>query len=311
MFVDPFSGILDLVKARAVLSGGLEASGRWALRFPPPDKIKFFVVARGACWLAIDGGETVQLQTGDVVMLAAPRGFVMASDLVVPPLDALAAYENGTRRMFRFGEGDEFLFVGGHVQLDAASARLLVDHLPPSLHLCAGRSEAAMLGWLIQQLVQEHFSKHPGSEFAAAQLAQLMFLQLLRVHLATAGALPAGRLRAMSDPKIAPALRLMHGTPSRAWHLAELAKAAGMSRTAFAVYFKAVAGVAPLAYLTEWRMRLAEQALRESDRSVAELAEALGYASESAFSTAFKRVVGSAPRRYRAGARGAAESLAG
>ncbi len=104
---------------------------------------------------------------------------------------------------------------------------------------------------------------------------------------------------ARSDPRLAPALRLMHGDPGRDWHLEDLARAAAMSRTSFAFHFKRTAGVAPLTYLTEWRMHLAERALREEDTPVAVLARSLGYASESAFSNAFKRATGSAPKRYR------------
>ena len=77
-----------------------------------------------------------------------------------------------------------------------------------------------------------------------------------------------------------------------------------MSRSTFALRFKTVAGVAPLAYLTEWRMRLAERALRDGDIRVATLARSLGYTSESAFSNAFKRVTGNAPKRFRIAARG-------
>src|SRR5262249_8514110 len=97
------------------------------------------------------------------------------------------------------------------------------------------------------------------------------------------------------DRRLAPALRLMHGEPGRAWQLAELAKAAAMSRTAFALHFKATAGMAPRAYLTAWRMRLAERALREQGTPVAVLAHALGYASGSASTTAFKGLPGKAP----------------
>ncbi|WP_040844839.1 helix-turn-helix transcriptional regulator, partial [Nitrospirillum viridazoti] len=123
--------------------------------------------------------------------------------------------------------------------------------------------------------------------------------RILRAHLATGQPLPAGWLRAATDARLAPALRLMHGDPGRAWQLSELAKAAAMSRTTFAQYFKAVAGMPPLAYLTAWRMRLAERALKEQDAPVSELAHRLGYASESALSNAFKRVTGVGPRRYR------------
>jgi AraC-like DNA-binding protein len=91
----------------------------------------------------------------------------------------------------------------------------------------------------------------------------------------------------------------MHDNPGRSWQLGELAKAAAMSRATFASYFKTTAGVAPVAYLTEWRMRLAERALRENRTSVGELGRSLGYTSESAFSNAFKRVTGRSPQHHR------------
>jgi AraC-like DNA-binding protein len=105
-------------------------------------------------------------------------------------------------------------------------------------------------------------------------------------------------LRAAADPRLGVALRMMHGEPGKAWRLDQLASAAAMSRTIFASQFKAAAGVAPLAYLARWRMRLAERALRQGDVPVAVLARDLGYSSESAFSHAFKRIVGVSPSRY-------------
>jgi AraC-like DNA-binding protein len=95
-------------------------------------------------------------------------------------------------------------------------------------------------------------------------LAQLLFIQLLRAHLAASGPLDAGWLRALGDPRIAPALRLMHGEPGRNWPLTELAKACAMSRTTFATHFKAVAGVPPLTYLADWRMRLTGRVWRRN-----------------------------------------------
>jgi len=104
---------------------------------------------------------------------------------------------------------------------------------------------------------------------------------------------------AVGDRQLAPALKLMHSDPGRSWQLGELAKAAAMSRTTFALHFKEVAGIAPLAYLTAWRMRLAERALREERTPTSVLARSLGYTSESAFNNAFKRVTGQPPKRYR------------
>ncbi len=145
---------------------------------------------------------------------------------------------------------------------------------------------------MLDQLVEEQAHPLPGAQLVTEQLSQLLFIQILRAHLEASGPMPAGWLRALADPRLAPALRLMHGDPARSWHLEELASACAMSRTTFAVRFKDIAGVAPLSYLADWRMRLAERALREEDTPVAVLARSLGYASESAFSNAFKRVTG-------------------
>src|SRR5262249_49234212 len=155
--------------------------------------------------------------------------------------------------------------------------------LPALVHVRAASPQAAALRWILEQLLEERRSTLPGASIASAQLAQLMFVQVLRAHLASSGSLPSGWLRAISDQRIAPALRWMHADPGRAGRLGELAKAPAMSRTSFAVHFKSAAGVAPLEYLTEWRMRLAQRILRDEDTSVAELADSLGYTSESAF----------------------------
>lgn len=300
MLEDPFSSILSMVTARSAVSGGFTAGGAWAIRFSRPDRIKFFIAAKGECWLWIDGDENpVRFRKGDVFLLTAQRSFLLASDLDREPLDAEVVYKDGPHQMPNISAGDDFMFFGGHVILDSESGNLLVDSLPSTIHLVAGTADAGILQWLIDRLVQEHRDAQPGMGFATTQLAQLMFLQILRVYLTQLDGPTAGRLRAISDPRIAPAVRLMHGNPAKNWQLTELAKAAAMSRTAFAVYFKSIAGVAPLTYLTEWRMRLAEKALRDSNKPLVVVASSLGYTSESAFSTAFKRVTGNAPKRYR------------
>src|SRR5437899_1023672 len=92
-------------------------------------------------------------------------------------------------------------------------------------------------------------ANRPGSVLASKQLAQLLFIQIIRFYLAASEPLTTGWLRALNDARIAPALRLMHGEPGRPWRLGELAKQVGMSRTSFALRFKANAGVGPLTYL--------------------------------------------------------------
>ena len=125
---------------------------------------------------------------------------------------------------------------------------------------------------------------------------------MLRAYLDQAE-LPPGWLRLLTDERLRPALRLMHTEPGKPWGLRELARAAAMSRTSFAERFRTVAGQPPLAYLNHWRMLLAQRALRDEDVRIRSLASELGYSSESAFSTAFKREVGESPLRYRSRAR--------
>jgi len=304
MTSDPLSDTLDLIDARCEMSGTMLAGGIWAIRFPKPFQIKFQAIIKGSAWLRLDGADApVRLEAGDAVLLNGKHGFVVASDLSAPEVDAVGLFREPHGRTARIGTADEYHVVGGHVTLGVTGVDLLIDSLPPIIHVKAGAPEAGVIGWLLSQLVREMDADRPGVVCATSQLAQLLFVQVIRAHIHAAEPLSAGWLRAIGDEKIAPAIRLMHAEPARTWQLAELAKAVGMSRTSFAERFKAVAGVAPLAYLANWRMRLAERALRDGSEPVAALALSLGYTSESAFSNAFKRIVGLAPNRYRAAAR--------
>ncbi|ODP34176.1 AraC family transcriptional regulator [Pandoraea sp. ISTKB] len=300
MSSDPFSDILKFTNAESIVTGGFNAGGPWALRFPAPDKIKFFAVLKGECWVVIDGeSEPTHFRTGDVGLLTAKRSFVLAGDLETAPVDAMSVFTGVRSGITTLGDGKDFSQLGGHVLLDPTSGRLLADVLPPWIHVPAASPQATSFRWLLTQLVEERANDLPGASLVAGQLAQMLFIQILRAHLETSSPMPAGWLRALANPRLAPALRLMHDDPARDWHLEDLAQACAMSRTTFAFHFKKIAGVAPLTYLTEWRMRLAEKTLREGKTPVATLAQSLGYASESAFSNAFKRVTGSSPKAFR------------
>lgn len=297
---DPFSDILTLTRAEAIVTGGFTGGGDWAIRFPPPDTIKFFAVIAGHCWLLLDGQpEPARVETGDVCLLSARRSYVLASDVDVVPVDAMPLFSGAGRTTAVLGDGSSFTHIGGHVLLDPLSGQLLRDCLPPWLHLQAASPRAPVFRWLLDQLVDERANALPGTQVASAHLAQLLFVQIVRAHLETTGAMPAGWMRALADPRIAPSLRLMHAAPFRAWHLDELAQACGMSRTSFANHFRTTVGVPPLTYLVEWRMHLAQRRLREETKPISEIARALGYASDSAFSSAFKRMSGKSPRAFR------------
>lgn len=302
MQVDPFSDVLTLTKAEAIVTGGFTAGGPWAIRFPAREKIKFFAVVKGRCWVRLDGAsQPVLFETGDIGLLSVPRDFVLASDPDVEPVGAMELFSGAGRTMATIGDGKDFAHIGGHVLLDPTRGGLFADILPPWIHTRAASPHAVVFRWLLDRLIEERDQDQPGARLAAAQLTQLIFIQILRSYVDTADLMPAGWLRALADPRIAPALRLMHGDPARSWHLEELAKACAMSRTSFAFHFRTVAGVAPLTYLTEWRMHLAERALRERTTPIAVVARSLGYSSESAFSNAFRRIKGSSPTAYRGG----------
>lgn len=300
MHIDPFSDILKFTRAESIATGGFTAGGAWAIRFPAPEKIKFFAVIKGSCWIELeDEPNPIHFATGDVGLLAAPLAFTLSSAPGVPALDAMALFSGAGNATAVVGDGQDFEHIGGHVLLDPTSGKLLRDVLPPWIHVPATTPQAASFRWLLGQLMDERATSLPGSQLASAQLAQLLFIQILRAHLNNAGPTPSGWLRALAEPRLAPALHLMHGDPGRTWHLEELAEACAMSRTTFASRFKTAAGVAPLTYLTEWRMCLAQRALREQNLAIATMAQSLGYTSESAFSNAFKRVTGISPNTYR------------
>lgn len=299
---DPFSDLLRLVAARPALAGGFEAGGDWGIRFPAPDKLKFFAVLQGGCWLMVGEDAPLWMAAGDVVLLTAPRPFTMAARPDAPAIPARQLFGGGRDQMARLGDGADCMQLGGHVALDPESGALLTAMLPPMVHVRAGAREAGPLAWLLGQLVAERAAAQPGTALITRQITEMMFVQILRAYLAGPEAPPPGLLRAIADPRLAPALRLIHAEPGRDWHLPDLARACAMSRTAFATHFRTVAGMPPLTYLTRWRIRLAQRALRTAGGPLAPLAQSLGYASESAFSNAFKRETGLSPAHYRAGA---------
>mgnify|MGYP001964638855 FL=1 len=154
-----------------------------------------------------------------------------------------------------------------------------------------------MLRWALEQLALELKQGSPGGALMADHLAQIMLLQVLRLWLASGK--QSGWLGALADHRLTRALGAMHAEPQRRWTLVELAGLAGMSRTTFAERFRDVVGQTPLDYLASWRMRLAADRLHRSADSVAAIGFSVGYESEAAFSTAFRRVTGRTPMQYR------------
>ncbi|MEV4342885.1 AraC family transcriptional regulator [Actinoplanes sp. NPDC049596] len=292
--MDELSGLFDVMEARGQVTGAFSARGHWVARSHSRTPLKLTVMVRGRARLSADGLDApVELEQGDVAILNGRSWIELEAGAGDGPPQEI---EPEVTAPLSVDPGRD-LVIGGRIQLDPAGEELLRQTLPPVGHVRA-EAGATRLRAIIDQLVDEVAGHRMGSAFAVRQYAQLLVLEVLRAYIGQA-VLPPGRLRVLTDERLRPAVSRMHAEPGRPWKLAELAQAAAMSRTSFAERFREVAGVPPLAYLNGWRMLLAQRALRTGDVQVGTLAADLGYTSESAFSTAFKREVGESPLRYR------------
>lgn len=293
--MDLISDLLQISRARCVLSGGISGSGGWAARSPAPGRIKILGVVRGSLWFRLASEPTrVQVSAGEVLVVDGRTPFDLGSDLDEPPM-----HLRGTDPVRPIDRDADDVCVTAHVELFEAGDDFFRDAIPPVLHLRGEAREATTARWLLEELFEEFAHERAGRTAASAQLTQLLFVQVLRAWTGSADQLPSGWVRAAADVRLSPALQLMHADVGRDWHIAELAAACAMSRSSFANRFTKIAGVPPLTYLFRWRMHQAERALADGSVSITELATSLGYRSESAFSVAFKRWSGIAPSRFR------------
>jgi AraC-like DNA-binding protein len=297
--VDPLSDVLSLLKPRSYISGGFEVGGDMAIQFPKHQGIKCYAVVSGQCWLSVEGvPDAVLLTAGDCFLL--PRGlpFCLATDLSITPVDYrvfLSARKNGDTVSHREGGGG--YVVGGHFVLTGSHADILLRSLPPIVHIRKESDKAAMR-WSLERMKEELRDPQPGGSLIAQQLAYVMLIQALRLHLADGARGGVGWLFALADKQMSVAITCMHDDPGYPWTLQKLAERVGMSRSIFALRFKETVGATPMEYLTRWRMLLAGDRLKNTDDSISVIALSLGYESESAFGKAFRRVMGCSPRQY-------------
>jgi AraC-like DNA-binding protein len=301
--MDPLSDVLSLLNTDGALSVRLEAGGVWAMRFAAFRHLKFGAVLSGACWIAVDGADApVHLRQGDCYLIANGLPYRISGDLDTEPADGNALFAAaGADRILRYGTEDPTtVVIGGSITFDELNARLLLDALPPLVTVRGSTDPASVLSSALELLAYETAAPRPGAALMTGHLARILFVQALRAHLASPDApSSSGWLGALADPQIGAALSLMHQDVARRWTVRELAAAVTMSRSGFADRFKALVGVAPIDYLLQRRMQTAGKALRDGDRTVSVIATAWGYSSESAFSNAFKRVMGQSPGQYR------------
>ena len=198
------------------------------------------------------------------------------------------------------GGGVPTTLISGWFGFSPVSIRPLKRLLPELILIRADQAQSLALHATLQLLASEMAEPAPGSEVMVNRLADILFIQCVRAHIASSSETCKSRLlRATFDPKIGQALKAMHERVENPWTVETLAGAAGMSRSAFALRFKELLGETPLEYLTNWRMYKASGLLQENGGKLFEVAKSVGYDSDAAFSKAFKRVLGMAPKEYR------------
>jgi AraC-like DNA-binding protein len=314
--LDPITDIFRTMHVTAFGQHRLEATAPWGLKqeeqaegkiaptdkkIPPTDLAHFAMLARGNCWLSVEGiPEPIPLTGGDCILLARGTSIVLRdSPRTRPKMSfreiALLAKSNVAHYG---GGGAPTTIVCGSLSFDRASLKPITQLLPSFILIKADQAQSLALHNTMQALAAEMAEQAPGSEVVANRLAEVLFIQTLRAHIASGPERSKGWLRAIFDPQMGTALSAIHDSVNTPWTVESLAEVAGMSRSAFAARFKELLGQTPLEYVTEWRMQKAMPLLEQRDQKLIDVARSVGYESDAAFSKAFKRVVGASPGEY-------------
>jgi AraC-like DNA-binding protein len=298
--MDPLSDVISLLKPNSYTCSGFDVGGDHSVQFPGFEGIKYYALVSGQLWLLVDGvSEAVHLDAGDCVLLTGGNPCRLTTDPSLPATD-MAVFKSMIRHngdIVTLNGGGDSLTLGGHFLLSGPHANVLLDLLPPVIHI-RNESVDPAFHWSVDFLMRELRTSQPGSSLAEQHLASLILIQALRVYLSECSKRATGWLFALSDEKISRALIAVHSDPAQRWTLQKLAAIAGMSRSLFAQRFKESVGTSAIDYVTQWRMFKATERLLTFHDPIAEIATSLGYDSESAFSAAFKRILGCSPRQY-------------
>jgi len=292
---DPLAEVVTLLQPTPTFSKVLSGAGRWRASRTEIGRPFYCVVLEGSLRLSVNGGEPLILQADDFVLVPEVFSFTITS--IDPPDDdgvisiAPTALPDGS---FRFGDvsvAPEAQWLAGLCAFGSPDATLLVSLLP-ELVLVRGDRRLATLVKLVRD---ESRAQRPAREVVLARLLEVLFIEALRS--VQTGASP-GLVRGLADVRLALAIREIHESPDKPWTIAQLAKAAALSRSSFFDRFSRAVGVTPMEYVLAWRMAIAKSLLRRNEFSIATIAARVGYGSASAFSVAFARHVGVPPTQF-------------
>ena len=301
---DVLSDVLGTLGLRSRLFCRSELGAPWAMAFAASKLAHFHIVERGGAWLQTQGRRSpLALAPGDLVVIAAGQNYRLADQPGLNDAAAIGFPATGVPErcvLLRQGQGQPTsVLVCGSFSFDEAEDHPLLALLPKVMLLRAGASQSqTWLEPMTRFLSAEAAAMQPGAETIVSRLTDILFVQVMRAWLAEQPGQPSW-LSGLSDPRVGPALALIHERPGDAWSVAKLAAKVGLSRSPFTVRFACVVGEPPQAYLTRVRMQRAARLIRQNHASLGQIALAVGYESESSFSKAFKRQHKITPGQFR------------
>lgn len=313
--MDALSETLRVVRLIGAIFINARFTAPWCYQSPRADSaapllepgaervVIFHLITEGECYVEMDDQPPVRLIAGDAVIFPQGDAHRMTSQPGLPPakgarLDAVLARR--PRQLSYGGGGPTTRLLCGYLACDARLARMLLTGLPSLVRTNVRGSNAGM--WLeasVRYALSEARSPRPGGEGVLSKLAEVLFIEVLRTYMNEQREGRTGWLAGVSDRIVGAALTSLHKNPAHAWTLEELARAAGTSRSVLAERFQHLVGSSPMQYLTQWRMMLAANLLRNSNAPMTHIAEDVGYQTDTAFIRAFRREFGSPPATWR------------
>lgn len=271
----------------------------------------FHLITEGECFVELGDEPPLHLVAGDVVVFPKGHAHRMTSKPGVPAASGASLGQVLARRPRQLvygGGGAATRLVCGYLACDARLASILLSGLPPVVHVNVRGSDAG--AWLeasVRYALTEARSPRPGGAGVLAKLAEVLFIEVLRLYMREQAEGRTGWLAGLGDRIVGPALSAMHARPAHAWTLGALASSVGSSRSVLAARFHHLVGKSPMQYLAQWRMLLAANLLDRSSAPLARIAEEVGYRTDTAFSRAFRREYGLPPAAWRRGRSGRSE----
>jgi AraC-like DNA-binding protein len=317
MSVDTLSEVLRAVRLTGAVFFSVDAAAPWVAETPAARElgphimpgvehvIEYHVLTAGTCWGGLIDETPVQLQAGDVIVFPQGDAHVMSSapgmrgPFAREPMDQAQTTRLPVSVRIDGGGPDRSELICGFLGCDARPFNPLLATLPRVLHVPRAAAGDGLLEHFIKLALAESNAQRSGGVCVLARLSELLFVEIVRRYIATLPPESTSWLAGLRDPSIGRVLGKLHDRPAHAWSLEELAREAGLSRSVLAERFAHFVGMPPMQYLMQWRMQLAASLLTNTALSLAEIAERVGYGSETALSRAYKRSVGMAPADWR------------